>query len=542
MSDTRTSNSNLETTVLVGVKGGSSISGATGQKIITQLNDIMSKINASERMIPKVAAGLNIKAAKSRLQKELKELSSQLQINITASAKNKSSTNGISQLSNKASNNNNAYKLQLKAKTDFEDLKKEAKETGAEIANVNERVKNLFASRLSSTIATAGIGLLINSLKGMYENVINVDSALTRLKNVTQESDSALASYANNAVVSAKRIGVGVTDIMKSTEMYTRLGYSLNDSLVLSETTNSFANIANIGVDEATANISSILKAYKKDASDIGNIGDILVAVGQKYNVSASDLAVILKNGGNALKDAGNSFEQSVALGVAGNASVQDASKVSNALKATALRIRGTSADLNELEEMGEDISDLVNGTSKLRNRIKALSGIDIMLDSDTYKDTYEIMLEIAGVWDSLSSSSQEAILENLGGSRNISVIRSIITNVKDLEGAYSTASNSSGALQKAQETYLDSIQGKLNIMHSSFETLSDSMINSDFVKGVIDTGTTALNLITDINEELGIMPILLAAISSALLARKNMGKPDTRCVRWFNVNMPIAV
>ena len=212
----------------------------------------------------------------------------------------------------------------------------------------------------------------------VLESVKSVDSAMTQLKIVTGESDNALSNYFTKAAESAKELGVSITDIISSTETYARLGYSLQDSLQLSKSSNLLANVGAINIDEATSGMTSILKAYKKDASDSENITDILINVGQKYAISASELATALERGGASLQASNNTLEESVALAAAGNAAVQNAETVGNALKTTALRIRGAKA---ELEEMGEDTDGLCKSSSKLREELMKLSGVDIMKD-----------------------------------------------------------------------------------------------------------------------------------------------------------------
>nr|DAJ77296.1 MAG TPA: minor tail protein [Caudoviricetes sp.] len=61
----------------------------------------------------------------------------------------------------------------------------------------------------------------------------------------------------------------------------------------------------------------------------------------------------------------------------------------------------------SELEEAGEDTTDLVNSTSKLQKQVKAMTGIDIMLDNDTFKSTYQILSEISNKWSELSDIDQ---------------------------------------------------------------------------------------------------------------------------------------
>ena len=68
---------------------------------------------------------------------------------------------------------------------------------------------------------------------------------------------------------------------------------------------------------------------------------------------------------------------------------------------------------------MGESTDDLASSSSKLREEIKALTGVDIMADENTYKSTAKIIEEIGAVWDKLSDVSQAATLEKLAGEQN---------------------------------------------------------------------------------------------------------------------------
>ena len=102
---------------------------------------------------------------------------------------------------------------------------------------------------------------------------------------------------------------------------------------------------------------------------------------------------------------AGNDLEQSVALVAAANKVVQDPNSVGSALRTISLRLRGTSVKV--LEEMGEETDNVVESTSKLQAKIKALSGINILTESGDYKDTYTILKEIGQVWEDMSDIDQ---------------------------------------------------------------------------------------------------------------------------------------
>ena len=53
----------------------------------------------------------------------------------------------------------------------------------------------------------------------------------------------------------------------------------------------------------------------------------------------------------------------------------------------------------------------MAESTAKLREEIKALSGVDIMLNDTTFKSTYDIMDELAAKWEELTDIQQAKYL-----------------------------------------------------------------------------------------------------------------------------------
>ena len=68
------------------------------------------------------------------------------------------------------------------------------------------------------------------------------------------------------------------------------------------------------------------------------------------------------------------------------------------------MRIRGAKT---ELEEAGLDTQGMATSTAKLREEIMKLSGVDIMLDDNTFKSTYKILEELAAKWQDLTDIQQ---------------------------------------------------------------------------------------------------------------------------------------
>ena len=380
------------------------------------------------------------------------------------------------------------------ATKNIQQIEKNIVSTNKQAKTFGDTLKSALNIGSAATIVAQGFRLIRQAAKEAVEAVKDIDAALTQVQIVTGVSDKVLKQFASDAAKVAKEVGTSITEIIKSTETFARLGYSLDESLDLSGLVGKYANVAATTVEDATESLTSIMKAYNYAPSEMERVVDALVKVGQEYAVSAAELGQALQRGGAALEAGGNTIEESIALIAAGNAAVQDASAVGTTLKTVSMRIRSSTA---ELEAMGESVDDLVKSSSDLRDEIMALSGVDIMLDENTYKSTYEILNEIAKVWDRLNDVQQATLLEDLAGKRNANVVKSVITNLADLEGAYESASNAAGTLATANEVYMDSIEAKSKVLQASFESLAVNTLDSGIIKGIVDA-TNALVVFLD--------------------------------------------
>ena len=371
------------------------------------------------------------------------------------------------------------------AQAEFTRIRREIGRTDTDFETLGQKITRVFKDKFGYAVMAAAADAARRSIHQLYTNVVELDDAMAQMKIVTGASTKALKEYSEGAADAAKATGRTMTEIMASSTEYARLGYNLEESLRLSETTAKLSNVADIDTAEATTAMTSILKGFRLEAKDAEMVGDMMTKVANEYAIDAGELGAALERGGASLAAANNTLAESMALMAAGNAAIQNAETVGTAFKTTSMRIRGTSVE--ELEEAGLATDGLIESTAKLQSQIKALSGVDIMLDADTYKSTYQIMLEIAQVWDDLSDINQAALLEALAGKRNSQVLMSVIQNLDDLTGSYEAAQNAAGTMEKANAIAMDTITGKTKALSASWQELSGNLLDSDIVKALMD-------------------------------------------------------
>ena len=178
-----------------------------------------------------------------------------------------------------------------------------------------------------------------------------------------------------------------------------------------------------------------------------------------------------------------------------------------------------------DAEEAGEATDGMADSVSELRSQILALTGnkVDIQIDDKTFKSTYQILKELSGVWSQISDISKANILEMVGGKRNANVVAALLENFEVAEKSLAVSANSAGSALAENEKQLDSINGKLAKLSATFETLSQDVLESEYLKVGIDI----VNFLLKILDLLAKANVLLPGIAASVLLIKGYINAD---------------
>lgn len=350
--------------------------------------------------------------------------------------------------------------------------------------------------------------------KGIND-IISLDTAMRDLAKVakaTQEQLDMFTSVANNM---AKEVGTSTENIIKATEYYSKLGYAIDEASKRASQATIFKNVGDFqSIDEASKALITISKGFDLNTlEDITRIIDVANNTGNKFSSSTKDVADGLQKMGNALYEAGNSYEQAVGIFVAGNASIQDADVTGTALKTIAMRLRGMKTEIDETSVP----------VSKLRDEIKQLTAsagqmVDIMVDDNTFKSTYEQMTELAQVYPKLTDGQRAYLQYVIAGQRQGNVFSGTMKNMQEGIEAYNSALESSGSAYNEQQRFMDSIEGKMNQFSETLKSVWVNAINSDTIKNVVDLGTTSLEVFGGMANTFGALPATIGVATTALV------------------------
>ena len=230
---------------------------------------------------------------------------------------------------------------------DLDSLKKEIDNINLNMREMEETARGA-GSKIGSFLSNIGLNINVsdifnaikNSAKEAIDYVIKVEDAMIGLRRVYDLTDEQAKEFSNETHNMAMALSSSNKDTIETITTFKKLGYSIEESKKLMESTTKFNLAADINdMEKSTISIISTLKGFKLDSSYATQLGDQINKVSNDFAVTSDDIISSLKRSSAALSVAGNDVKQSISLSTVANEVVQDASKVGNALKVRGLMV-----------------------------------------------------------------------------------------------------------------------------------------------------------------------------------------------------------
>lgn len=258
------------------------------------------------------------------------------------------------------------------------------------------------------------------------------------------------------------------------------------------------------------------------------------------FSISTDGLASALQRSASALKTAGNDIDESIGLITAGNQVVQDPESVGAAMRVISLRLTGTSQAKQELSELNEDTDGVITTVSKLRETImnatkvasNGYKGVDLFDKNGNYRSTASVLQDIADIYSEIEETDKKTksnninlLLETISGKNRANTAASILQSPDILREAIESSKNAKGSADRENETYLSSLEAHITQLQTQLQELATVTINSDMFKGVIDTATAFLNIVTQILDKLPLLSTAIGGLAGFKLSKAGLGK-----------------
>lgn len=473
---------------------------------------LVTTTNASKNDIQSLINDLNnFKVANSNISKEAR----------------KNIDDYIADLESRLSQGTATAKSEIsKIRSEFKNLETAERQAGRLGLSVWDSFKQ-GAKKFTSWIGMTTIVMkTIQQFKNMVASVTEVDTAMTSLYKVTDETSAKYNEFLNKSYDNAQKLGKSVSDLIEQTASWAKLGYSLDESSTLAQVSSIYANVGELSNEDAVSDLVTAMKAFNIESTDAITIVDKLNKLGNEFATSSADLGEGLKRSASMMAMGGNSLEQTLAMITGGAEITQNADELANALRIGQMRVQGMKG---ALEELGEEVDEDIDSISKMQTHILNLTSgkVNIFNDAGGFRTYYDILQDISEIIDELSDTDRADLIETLFGKNRANQGMSVIKAFQSgqVQKAFEAANNADGSAMKEQERWLESIEAKTQQFRAAFQKLSNDFVSSDFIKKLIDGGTDLLNVLDWAINKLGTLKSLLALIAGIVMSQKNLGR-----------------
>lgn len=176
------------------------------------------------------------------------------------------------------------------------------------------------------------------------------------------------------------------------------------------------------------------------------------------------------------------------------------------------------------------DYTEMVEALSKITLADGSTANVSLVDSAGQFRDVYDIISDIANVWDKMDANSKSGLAEKLAGTRQQDVFFSLINNFNDTKQAMDDMANSAGNMQEAYDTYLNSTEAHVNSFKAAMTGLGADIFQTDRMNAVVDVGRAIINVIDGIVKAInalgGVKTILISVIAGfALFKSQNVAE-----------------
>lgn len=341
--------------------------------------------------------------------------------------------------------------------------------------------KKFSIKSLTLSAMYKAVNMVTSGLREATRAVVEMDTAMVDLKKVTDESESTYKNFMSTATSIGKEVGRTGTEVIKATSEFARMGFSLKESSQLAKEALTMVNVGdNIkDLEDASKSIIATLKAFgisgEESVAYARKINDAFNEVSNNFAINTGDLAEGVRRSAAVLKASGNDFNEIIGMLTGGNEIVQNISRMSTGLNTISQRIRGIAED----SKTGDLEPKLAGALSR--------AGVQILDLEGNLRSTYDILNDLAQVYDTLDDKTRQFLMSQMAGLRGTPYLEALLSNWESVAKATETANNSAGSAMIEQMKYLDSINGKVAQLKANLISMVTGAGVGTAMKGVLD-------------------------------------------------------
>ncbi|MEG1044562.1 MAG: phage tail tape measure protein [Oscillospiraceae bacterium] len=344
---------------------------------------------------------------------------------------------------------------------------------------------------------TAIIGTFTAAVSKAVQVVGEFDNAITEFSKVSDYSREDIKGYADTLDRLGESVYKSKIEMLSAATEFKKSGFSEDDAAQLARVAGLYQNIADeeLSASEASSVLISQMKAFDISASQSEHIINSINKVSNEFAVSSGDIGKGLTAAGAALSTYGNNFEEVIGLVTA-----------------------GTEIFHGKSQQVARGLNTIAGRISKNEGTLKAYN-VNIYDTTGALRSQYDILKDLAPVWDSISEKQKVELGNTLAGTNQYKIFAAVMKNFDTAIQATNAAYNSLNSAEEENAKQADTISAKTKALNAQFVTLVTGEGGmSSFLKLTLDIGTGALKLINNVGGLSTVLEVLAAVVTINML------------------------
>ena len=330
-------------------------------------------------------------------------------------------------------------------------------------------------------------------IKQTYSDLQSLDKAFGSIAMVTSKTVNDLwSSYSQYADI-ANRLGQTTESAIKTSALFYQQGLDTAEVLKLTESTMKLATLAGQDFETSTKQLTAALRAFHMEMEQGEHVTDVYSELAAHAAADVSGIADAMSKVASIASSAGASFENISAFLTQIIETTQEGGvNAGTALKTIIARFTELKENVDDTEESFEDLD-----YNKVDKALKSV-GINLKDDVGQIRNFDDIIIELSGIWDTLSRNQQRYIATIAAGSRQQSRFIALLEDHERLMELIEVAENSAGRSTQQFAKYADTIEYKVATLKNTWEQFRISLLNEKTIKKVLEGATNGLKRIVD--------------------------------------------
>ena len=372
-------------------------------------------------------------------------------------------------------------------------LAKEAKATESNVANMSKMFGSALKNVLRYDIARRVFYAFAGAIEQGVKDAISFEREMVKISQVSGQTMQQLKGLERTVSGLATSLGVSSSSLVRVGLILKQTGLSVKDTeiamqaLAKTELAPTFDNIA----DTAETAVAA-MRQFGLASSQLEGLLGKINTVAANFAVEASDIGVAIKRAGGAFRAAGGEVEELIALFTSVRSTTREtAETIATGFRTIFTRLQRPTT-IKFLRQFGIELTDL-NGK---------------------FVGPYESVMRLNNALANLDPRDVRfsAIVEQLGGFRQVSKVIPLIQQASVSQAAYNAQMKAADSLSRDAETAQQSLAVQMQKLTEEVKELFREMADSSSFQAMVGVAMSLAKAITAVGKAIApVIPLITA-------------------------------